>query len=137
MLLFLIKIFLLYSNLTHFAINFLTHFIIKYHCPFLNKRNKEIRKFASFCDLMGRPICSEHDSFKLKLSKLTKAGKNAKFMKYEIWNVRYDKQRFRRFKRDSANKRDACASVFLWILRYCPQRFFCRIPPNDCLWTVL
>ena len=87
MLLSLIKIFVLCSNLTHFAINSLTHFIIEYYCPFLKIRNKEIRKFASFCDLMRSPICSELDSFKSKLSKMRKAGKYAKFMKYELWNV--------------------------------------------------
>ena len=75
---------MLCSNLTHFAINFLTHFIIEYYCPFLKIRNKEIRKLASFCDLMRSPICSELDSFKSKLSERTKAGKYAKFMKYEI-----------------------------------------------------
>ena len=87
MLLSLIKIFMLCSNLTHFAIKFVTHFIIEYYCPFLKIRNKEIRKFASFCDLMRSPICSELDSFKSKLSKMIKAVKYTNFMKYEIWNV--------------------------------------------------
>ena len=87
MLLSLIKIFVLCLNVTHFGINFLTHFIIKYYCPFLRIRNKEIRKFVSFRDLMRSPICNELDSFKSKLSKLTKAGKYSKFVKYEMWDM--------------------------------------------------
>ena len=136
MLLSLIKIFMLCSNLTHFAIKFVTHFIIEYYCPFLKIRNKEIRKFASFCDLMRSPICSELDSFKSKLSKMRKAGKYAKFMKYELWNVTMTNRDMtnRDSARDPTNTRDPRTSVFLWILRCCPEKIFLQ---NTSKWLLL
>ena len=142
MLLSLIKIFVLCSNLTHFAINFLTHFIIEYYCPFLKIRNKEIRKLASFCDLMRSPICSELDSFKSKLSKMIKAVKYTNFMKYEIWNVTMKNRDMT--SRDSADLKEIPqikeipVQVFFSDFYDIVQKgFFCRIPPNDCFWSVL